>query len=69
MGHGTADECIHYSRTRDFCQQLQEWNPSGDYQFVEYYGLGHSGTCKTAIMEGWIWKKMQDATPTISEQA
>jgi hypothetical protein len=60
MGYGTADEIIHYSRTRDFYTQLQEWNPSGEYSYVEYYGLGHSGTCKTAIMEGRLRSKMQD---------
>jgi predicted esterase len=60
MGHGTADEVIHYSRTRDFCEQLKTRNPDGNYQFVEYYGLGHGGTCKSAVMEGRVWSKMQD---------
>lgn len=59
LWHGTADECIHYSRTRDFCEQLKTLNPNGDYHYAEYFGLGHGWICKQAIIEGWLRKKMQ----------
>lgn len=57
--HGTADEVIHYTRTRDFCTQLFQRNPDGTYQYVEYYGLGHGWLCRQAIMQGWLWSKQK----------
>ena len=57
--HGTADEVIHYTRTRDFCDQLVTRNPDGAYQYVQYYGLGHGWLCRKAIMQGWLRSKQK----------
>ena len=59
MGHGTADDIIHYSRTKDFYEQLVSWNPKGDYHYAEYYGLGHGGLCSGAILSGRLWNKKE----------
>jgi cephalosporin-C deacetylase-like acetyl esterase len=61
MGHGTADDVIHYSRTKEFYKKLTSYNPTGTYEYVEYYGLGHGGICKQAIMEWRLWHKANRA--------
>ena len=59
MGHGTADEVIHYSRTKDFYEQLKSRNPKGNYHYAEYYGLSHGGISSNAILSGRLWNKKE----------
>lgn len=56
--HGSADEVIWCGRSKQFIDNLRQMNPNGQYHYAEYYGLGHGGICKEAILRWWLyWRK------------
>ena len=51
LAHGTADTCLHYSRTQEFYEKLCELNPQGQFHYAEYYGLEHGDITGTVASQ------------------
>lgn len=62
VGHGSADDVIWCWRSEQFIQQLKEMNPNGNYNYAEYYGLWHGGTCKEAALKWQLHRRKQFET-------